>query len=238
MKICGLQKTTLLDFPGKVAATVFLDGCNLRCPFCHNTDLLTGNAPELMSVDDLLTFLRRRRGVLEGVCITGGEPTLWPEGVAALMQAIREQGYQIKLDTNGCRPQVLKDLCTRGLTDYVAMDIKAGRFHYAEVCGAAGNHPAPEFRMEAIEESAAWLMEGHVPYEFRTTVVKGIHGMEDFTDISAWIGGCERYFLQGFVDSGHILTAGFSAFSRAELEQFLAVVRTTIPNAEIRGVDY
>lgn len=270
MKICGLQKTTLLDYPGKVAATVFLGGCNFRCPFCHNSDLLGGSAPELMTAEELLSFLKRRQGILEGVCITGGEPTLWPEDAAALMQRIKEMDYQIKLDTNGYRPQVLKDLCGLGVVDYVAMDIKAGRRHYAEVCGAGGpdraaagavyasgqpadaattgfekpSEDAPAsravnaFHLSSIEESAAWLMEGHVPYEFRTTTVKGIHTAEDFTDIAAWIGGCERYFIQGFVDSGHVLKSGFSAYKRAELDEFLDIVRKTIPNAEIRGVDY
>ncbi len=320
MKICGLQKTTLLDYPGKVAATVFLGGCNFRCPFCHNSDLLTGSAPERMTPEELLTFLKRRQGILEGVCITGGEPTLWPEDAAELMRRIKEMDYQVKLDTNGYRPQVLKDLCGLGVVDYVAMDIKAGRQHYAEVCGhspipapaeltgdavrhtgqpeegmtepaeptaagmtvhaklpaagaavhvklpaagaeahteltangttvhaklpATGAAPHAEspaagtFRLAAIEESAAWLMEGHVPYEFRTTTVKGIHTAEDFTDIAAWIGGCERYFIQGFVDSGNVLKSGFSAYTRAELDEFLNIVRKTIPNAEIRGVDY
>ena len=233
MKICGLQKTTLLDYPGKVAATVFLGGCNFRCPFCHNSDLLGGSAPELMTSEELLTFLRRRHGVLEGVCITGGEPTLWPEEVAGLMSRIKDMDYLVKLDTNGGRPQVLRDLCSRGLVDYAAMDIKAGRWHYAEVCGVEDG-----FRLSAIEESAAWLMEGRVPYEFRTTTVKGIHTAADFTDIAAWIGGCERYFIQGFVDSGNVLKSGFSSYSRAELEAFLRIVQQTIPNAEIRGVDY
>ena len=248
MKICGLQKTTLLDYPGKVAATVFLGGCNLRCPFCHNKDLLGGDAPELMSAEELLTFLKRRQGVLEGVCVTGGEPTLWPEEAADLMLRIKELGYLVKLDTNGCRPQVLMDLCAQGLTDYVAMDIKAGRWHYAAVCGAvSGSAGIPAggsgagaggFRLASVEESAAWLMEGHVPYEFRTTTVKGLHTADDFTDIAAWIGGCERYFIQGFVDSGNVLKSGFSSYKRAELDVFLDIVKKTIPNAEIRGVDY
>lgn len=232
MKICGLQKTTLLDYPGKVAATVFLGGCNLRCPFCHNKDLLGGDAPELMSGEELLAFLKRRQGILDGVCVTGGEPTLWPEEAADLMRRIKALGYLVKLDTNGCRPQVLKDLCAQGLVDYVAMDIKAGRWHYAQVCGVDG------FRLASVEESAAWLMEGHVSYEFRTTTVRELHTADDFADIAAWIGGCERYFIQGFVDSGNVLKSGFSSYRRAELDVFLDIVKKTIPNAEIRGVDY
>ncbi len=232
MKLCGLQKTTLLDFPGLVAATVFLDSCNFRCPFCHNADLVLQTAGELLSQEELLAFLRKRKGILDGVCITGGEPTLWPEELKRLMAAIKDLGYQVKLDTNGYRPDVLKQICELGLADYVAMDIKAGRFHYAEVCGLDG------VRIERIEESAAWLMQGQVPYEFRTTTVRGLHTAEDFTDIAAWLQGCKQYFLQGFVDSGHVLQDGFSAFSRAELETFRRLLLPSIPCAEIRGVDY
>lgn len=228
MKICGLQKTTLLDFPGHVAATVFLNGCDFRCPFCHNSDLLTGSAKELMSVEELLEFLKKRSSVLEGVCITGGEPTLSGEELGKLMEAVKKLGYLIKLDTNGYRPGFLKKLCEDGLVDYVAMDIKAGRFHYGEVCGVTGLH------MSRIEDSVSFLMEGTVPYEFRTTVVKGLHEEKDFEDIGQWIGGCSRYFLQGFVDSGRVLRGGFSAFSREELDGFLSVVQKTVPAAGIR----
>lgn len=232
MKICGLQKTTLLDFPGHVAATVFLGGCNFRCPFCHNTDLLGGDAPELMSVDKLLSFLQRRRGILEGVCITGGEPSLFGEDLIFLARSIKELGYRVKLDTNGSNPQLLSRLHEENLIDYIAMDIKSGRFQYSDACGAPGLHMAP------LEESIRWLMEGHVPYEFRTTVVKGLHTVDDFRDIAEWISGCSGYFLQGFVDSGNVLKPGFSAFSRKELEEFLAIVKPAIPSAQIRGVDY
>lgn len=232
MKICGLQKTTLLDFPGHVAATIFLNGCDFRCPFCHNTELLTGKGNELMSVKELLDFLKKRSSVLEGVCITGGEPTLSGAQLEELMASVKDLGYLVKLDTNGYRPEFLKRLCGAGLVDFVAMDIKAGRFHYGEVCGVPGLH------MAAIEDSVSFLMEGRIPYEFRTTVVKGLHTAEDFEDISGWIGGCSQYFLQGFVDSGNVLKDGFSAFSRKEMETFLSIVRTGIPASQIRGVDY
>ncbi len=232
MKICGLQKTTLLDFPGKVAATVFLSGCNFRCPFCHNTDLVMGSAEELMTTEELLVFLRKRRGVLEGVCITGGEPTLQPEALEELAARIKALGYEIKLDTNGYRPKVLKNMCEKKLADYVAMDIKTGRDHYPLASGKT------DIFIENITESIGYLMSGTIPYEFRTTVVRGLHNAEDFEDIAQWIGGCQRYFLQGFVDSGNVLKSGFSAFKRAELEVFLKIVQKTIPQAEIRGVDY
>lgn len=232
MKICGLQKTTLLDFPGCVAATVFLGGCNFRCPFCHNAGLLTQEARELMTAEELLSFLKKRKGILEGICITGGEPTLAGEDLENLLFSIKGLGYRVKLDTNGYRPERMRRLYEQKLIDYVAMDIKAGRFHYPEVCGVSG------IDMELIEESVAWLMKGFLPYEFRTTVVKGIHTADDFRDIASWIGGEAPYFLQGFVDSGNVLKGGFSAFSLAELEEFLSIVRQAVPLAEIRGVDY
>ncbi len=232
MQLCGLQKTTLLDFPGLVAATVFSGGCNFRCPFCHNADLVLQTAGELLTQEELLAFLKKRKGILDGVCITGGEPTLWPEELKRLMAAIKDLGYQVKLDTNGYRPDVLKQICELGLADYIAMDIKAGRPHYAGACGL------DEVRIERIEESASRLMESRISYEFRTTTVCGLHTAEDFTDIASWLRGCQRYFLQGFVDSGHVLQAGFSAFSRAELETFRQILLPDIPCAEIRGVDY
>ncbi len=232
MKICGLQKTTLLDFPGHVAATVFLGGCDFRCPFCHNTDLLGGCAPEVMSEEELLGFLKKRRAVLEGVCITGGEPSLSGAELGGLMEAVKGLGYLVKLDTNGYRPEFLKKVCKEGLVDFVAMDIKAGRFHYGEVCGVPGLHMGP------VEDSVSFLMEETVPYEFRTTVVKGLHTEKDFEDIARWIEGCSQYFLQGFVDSGNVLRSGFSAFSRKEMEGFLSIVQKTVPAAGIRGVDY
>lgn len=232
MKICGLQKTTLLDFPGHVAATVFLSGCNFQCPFCHNSQLLTSHAAELMSVEELLDFLKKRRPILEGVCITGGEPTLSGEKLEKLMISVKNLGYLVKLDTNGYRPEFLKTLCKDGLVDFVAMDIKSGRFHYEEICGVPG------LNMEFIEKSVSFLMDGTVPYEFRTTVVKGLHNIEDFKDIAQWIGGCRQYYLQGFVNSGNVLRDGFSAYSRKELDSFLSIVQKTIPTAAIRGVDY
>ncbi len=232
MKIRGLQKTTLLDFPERVAATVFLGGCNFRCPFCHNADLLEADSGEEISEEELLDFLKKRAGILDGVCITGGEPTLWPREVSELMRSIRRLGLEVKLDTNGYRPHVLKELCAEGLVDYVAMDIKAGRPNYPKVCGV------PSLRLEAVEESAAFLMEGRTPYEFRTTAVKGLHTSEDFADIAEWISGCRAYFLQGFVDSGHVLTKGWSSFSRAELCRFAEVVKPSVPCVQIRGVDY
>ena len=231
MKICGLQKTTLLDFPGHVAATVFLGGCGLRCPFCHNSDLISMDTPALMEPEELLSFLKKRRSVLDGVCITGGEPTLFPEDLERLLDSIKSLGLLTQLDTNGFRPGVRRRLCAAGLIDYAAMDIKAGRSNYPSACGV------PSLSIEPAEESVRLLMEGSVDYEFRTTAVKGIHSVSDFVDIRSWIGGCRRYFLQNFQDSGRVAQPGFQPFLPSELKTFLDVVRETIPQAQIRGTD-
>lgn len=230
MKLCGLQKTTLLDFPGHVAATIFLGGCNFRCPFCHNSELIGSEAKSEFSEEEILSFLRKRKGILEGVCITGGEPTL-SEDLEAFIRKIRELGYLIKLDTNGYRPEVLKRLVLNGLLDYVAMDIKAGRENYSRAAGVWN------IKIKNIEESAAFLLGGILPFEFRTTAVKGIHSLEDFMDIGDWLAGCPHYYLQNYVDSDQVLCPGFQSFSREELDSFINILKPLIPNAMLRGVD-
>lgn len=230
MKRYGLQKTTLLDYPGHVAATVFSGGCNLRCPFCHNSGLLSQDAQEGFSKEEILHFLEKRKGILEGVCITGGEPTQNPE-LEDFIQEIRKLHYLVKLDTNGYNPERLKDLCAKGLLDYVAMDIKAGRKNYSRATGV------PSLDLSRIEESAAFLLSQSIPYEFRTTVVRGIHSSEDFLDIGRWLGGSSPYYLQNFVDSDQVLEPGFSSFSKEELNAFLELVRPFFPHASLRGID-
>ena len=231
MKVCGLQKTTLLDFPGHVAATVFLGGCNFRCPFCHNSGLLGPEAESVFTENEVLDFLKKRRGILEGVCITGGEPTLEAE-LELFIRKVRELGYLVKLDTNGYRPGVLKELVFKGLLDYVAMDIKAGRENYPAAAGVRG------MDITLIEESVDFLLSGKVPYEFRTTAVKGIHGLEDFQDIGKWLKGSSHYYLQNYVDSDQVLCPGYEAFSPEELDRFLKILKPFLSNAKLRGVDY
>lgn len=232
MKICGLQKTTLLDFPGHVAATIFTGGCNFRCPFCHNSGLLPGSLEAEYEETEVLDFLKKRKGILEGVCITGGEPTLQPD-LETFIRRVRELGLLVKLDTNGYIPETLERLCHLGLVDYVAMDIKAGRSHYGDVTGV--ETPV----MERIDRSVAFLINGDVPFEFRTTVVNGLHTEADFREIGPWIEGCPSYFLQCFSESGEVLAPGqFEAFSRAEMEAFAGIVRPYVGNVGIRGIDY
>ena len=232
MKICGLQKTTLLDFPGRVAATLFTGGCNFRCPFCHNSGLLSGDAEAAYSVREILQFHEKRKRILEGVCITGGEPTLQPD-LEDFIRDIRSLGLAVKLDTNGYRPDVLKALCQKGLLDYAAMDIKAGRDRYETAAGVCG------LDMKRIDESIRFLLEGHLPYELRTTVVRGIHEAEDFRQIGPWIKGCRRYFLQAFKDSGDILVPqAYDAFSAEEMRAFMELVRPYAEEVSLRGIDY
>lgn len=232
MKICGLQKTTLLDFPGRVAATLFTGGCNFRCPFCHNSGLLSEDAEAAYSVREILQFLEKRKRILEGVCITGGEPTLQPD-LEDFIRDIRSLGLAVKLDTNGYRPDVLKALCQKGLLDYAAMDIKAGRDRYETAAGVCG------LDMKRIDESIRFLLEGHLPYELRTTVVRGIHEAEDFRQIGPWIKGCRRYFLQAFKDSGDILVPqAYDAFSAEEMRAFMELVRPYAEEVSLRGIDY
>ena len=227
MSIGGLQKLTLLDFPGHVACTVFFSGCNFRCPFCHNTPLLEG--PGTISQEEVLRFLKKRQGLLDGIAITGGEPLLQPE-IQDFITKIKELGFLVKLDTNGSFPEKLKTLIDSDLLDYVAMDIKSAKENYPKVAGTQSFLPQ-------VEESAAILLDGSVPYEFRTTVVKELHGPEDFHGIGRWLKGAERYFLQNFVDSGQILAPGLHAPSREDMETYLAIAKQYIPATQLRGLD-
>lgn len=228
--INGLAKLTLLDFPGRTAATVFLAGCNFRCPFCHNAPLVTGlEGAQHISYAELEAFLKKRAGLLDGVAVTGGEPTLRPE-LPELLRLIRRYGYEVKLDTNGTRPDVLASLIDEGLIDYVAMDIKNSREKYPATVGCGS------VDMEAIERSIGMLREGRVEHEFRTTVVSGLHTDADMEDIGRWLRGEERYFLQNFVDSGALIVPGTRGVSRDDMRRYLDIVRKYIPNAELRGM--
>jgi pyruvate formate lyase activating enzyme len=231
MHISGLQKLTLLDFPGHTACTVFTGGCNYRCPFCHNAELVLrpGEQPEV-SEEEFFALLRKRRGLLDGVAVTGGEPTLQPD-LPEFLTRVRDLGYAVKLDTNGTHPALVKDLAARDLVQYIAMDIKNAPDRYA---GTAG---VEDPRLEAVRETAAFLLEGRVPYEFRTTVVKELHRPEDLAAIGRWLAGAEKYFIQCFTDSGDLISPGLHPCSREELDALLAAVRPHIPAAELRGVD-
>ena len=229
MRIGGLQKVTLLDYPGKVACTVFLPGCNLRCPFCHNPALvLPDRETDSLSTGELLAFLETRRGKLDGVCVTGGEPTLY-EDLPALLRQIRALGFAVKLDTNGTNPDMLEALAQEGLLDYAAMDIKNSPDRYAETCGVDLLGP--------VKRSAALLMAGAVDYEFRTTLVRELHRPEDLDAIAAWLAGAPRYYLQNFVDSGNLIGRGYHGFTAEQLQGFAERVRPFFGAVELRGID-
>ncbi|MBE6567659.1 MAG: anaerobic ribonucleoside-triphosphate reductase activating protein [Ruminococcaceae bacterium] len=230
MLLRGLQKTTLLDFPGNVACTVFTGGCNFRCPFCHNASLIE-NLPsdERLSEENFFAFLEKRKGLTDGVCITGGEPLLQKD-ILPFIKRIKEMGFLVKLDTNGSYPAALKALVEEGLLDYVAMDIKNAPDAYLETAGTAKDI------LPFIEESVAFLKTGRVPYEFRTTVVKGLHDEARMKEIGLWLGDVPRYFIQNFSDAGEVLTDGLSGFIPSELEGLLLAVKEYIPNAKIRGL--
>ena len=230
MKISGLQKLTLLDFPDRTACTVFLGGCNFRCPFCHKSSLVLGagegeNIPE----EEFFAFLKSRKSRLDGVAITGGEPLISDE-TEIFIEKIKSMGYAVKLDTNGAFPERLRRLIGKGLVDYVAMDIKNSPHKYAKTIGL------PSAPLGKIEESIRILMSGKVGFEFRTTLVKGFHTEDDIETIGKWISGAERWYLQAFKDSGDLISGGLCGFERDEYLRFLDIARRFVPNAQLRGV--
>lgn len=231
MKIYGFQKTTLLDYPGHVAATVFTGGCNFRCPFCHNGGLvLCPDRWQAVEEEEILAYLKKRRGILEGICITGGEPTLQPD-LKEFLRKVKAEGYRVKLDTNGYLPDILWEVLEEGLADYVAMDVKASPSNYARAAGC------PDMDVSRIRESIGLLKNGRVPYEFRTTVVKGIHTVEEFDAVGRLLAGSQAYYLQRFRDSEEVLQKGFCAFLPEEMEEMADLARKYIDKVELRGVE-
>jgi len=230
MKICGLNKTTLLDYPSHVAATIFVGGCNFRCPFCHNKDLVLGSptTPEL-SRQEIISFLKKRSGILSGVCITGGEPTLHPQ-LPDFIKTIKDLGYCVKLDTNGSNPRMLMDLLNERLTDYIAMDIKSDPDHYAQAVGLES------MDLSDIQASIDILRHSDIDYEFRTTVVKELHNAEILWRIAQWLDGSKAYYLQNYRENENVLHPGFSSFTKEQLESFLPLFEGHIERTGIRGV--
>lgn len=229
MDAAGLQKLTLLDYPGKVACTVFTAGCNFRCPYCHNSLLVEHIPEDRISEEKLLAFLEKRKGILEGVAITGGEPTLHRE-LPSLLEKIKAMGFLTKLDTNGTNPEMLRRIVEAGLADRVAMDIKNAPEAYEVTVGTAVD-------MRAVETSKDYLLSGSVEYEFRTTVVKGLHTPELLEKAAVWIAGAKEYYLQQFKDSGCLLSPeGLGAFSEEEMRLMLDRIKNILPAAHLRGV--
>lgn len=227
MLIGGFQKMTMLDFPGKVACTIFTYGCNFRCPFCHNATLVIDEA-QLFSESEILSYLNKRKGILDGVCISGGEPLLQSD-IFDFIEKVKALGLLVKLDTNGSYPEKLKEAIDRGLVDYVAMDIKTSKEDYSKVADV-------NVKIEEIEKSVQILLESKVDYEFRTTVVRELHTKENFEKISVWIKGAKRYFLQCFRDNENLIGNNLSAYTTPELEGFLEVLKNNINEVSLRGV--
>lgn len=230
MPIHGFQKMTLLDYPGKVACTMFTAGCNLRCPFCHNAFLVTEiDQAQAWDEADLLSYLKKRQGVLDGVCISGGEPLLHADTLD-LIRRIKEYDLSVKLDTNGCFPDRLQAAVEEGLVDYVAMDIKNSREKYPLTVGL------PDFDVRPVEESVSYLMSGAVDYEFRTTVVAECHTFDDMEKIGSWIKGAKRYFLQNFVDSGHLISPDMHGVDEPSMKGLQRIAAKYVEKVELRGI--
>ncbi len=233
LRISGLQKLTLLDYPGHVACTVFTGGCNFRCPFCHNAPLVL---PERLQGDEngaetVVAFLKKRQGILDGVAVTGGEPLLHKD-IDGFLRQVKDLGYAVKLDTNGSFPERLRALVEAGLVDRVAVDIKNSPALYAKTVGVPG------FDLRPVEETKNYLLAGPVEYEFRTTVVKGLHTRESLVEAAQWIAGAREYYLQQFKDSGDVIAIeGLSAFTGEEMHALAEAVRPHVPTVRVRGVE-
>jgi len=230
MKIGGLMKLTLLDFPGYVACTVFLEGCNFRCPFCHIADLAEAKSPDRMTEEEFFGFLKKRQGILDAVCVSGGEP-LMTEDVLDFLKKIKDMGYKIKLDTNGSFPERLKAAVQSGLCDYVAMDIKNAPFKYGQT---SGNE---KITFDTVKESIGFLKKSGISHEFRTTVVKDFHTKDDIAEIAKIIGADEKYFIQPFRDGETVMQTGLMEFENDELKALLDAAKELVPAVCVRGID-
>lgn len=229
MLIKGLQKLTLLDYPTKTACTIFTGGCNFRCPFCHNASLVFNvNEGEKHETDEVLAFLKKRVGLLDGVCVTGGEPLLQKD-INEFLGNIKDMGYAVKLDTNGYSPEKLEEIVNAHLVDYIAMDIKNCKEKYSQTAGI-------EIDITKIEKSVSFLMTCGIEYEFRTTVVKEYHTLSDIEKIAQWISGAKGYFLQSFVDSGDLICSGLSAVDKDTIYKMKDVCSWHIKNTGVRGI--
>jgi pyruvate formate lyase activating enzyme len=230
MKICGIQKVTLLDFPGHVACTIFLGGCNFNCPYCHNSSLIRSNlADEVLTKEELYEYLSRRKGLLDGVAITGGEPLLHNE-IVDLIKSIKDLGYKVKLDTNGSFPEKLKHLVDEKLVDYVAMDIKNTLEKYPLTIGCNTD-------ISKVKESIKILMNSDIEYEFRTTVVKDYHEIADFHKIGEMIKGAQRYFIQSYKYQDSVRIKTLSAMTKEELQVCVSIVKEYVENSSLREIE-
>ena len=229
MKIYGMEKLSLVDYEGKIAVTLFTAGCNFRCPFCHNSTLATSKRlGEEIPESEIFGYLNKRKGILNAICITGGEPTL-NKDLVAFVTRLKEFNLAIKLDTNGTNPAMLKELVEKKLIDYVAMDIKSGKLGYPLTTGVENIDLSP------IQESIDYLMEGHVDYEFRTTLVDELHSEEDFEEMAKWLAGAKKLYLQKFKDSGDCIVEDLHEVPLKTAEKYLEILSKTIKKVELRN---
>ena len=229
MKIYGIEKLSLVDYEGKIAMTLFTAGCNFRCPFCHNSTLATGERlGDEIPESEIFGYLNKRKGILNGVCITGGEPTL-NKDLPAFIARIKKEGLSVKLDTNGTTPDMLKALVENKLIDYVAMDIKSGKLGYPLTTGIENLDLTP------IQKSIDYLMEGHVDYEFRTTLVDELHSEEDVEEMAKWLAGAKKLYLQKFKDSGDCIAEELHEVPLKTAEKYREILSKTIEKVELRN---
>lgn len=231
MHIHGFNKSTLLDYPKHLAATVFIGGCNMRCPFCHNASLvLRPHSQPIISQEEILAYLNKRKNILEGVCITGGEPTLYSD-LPLFINKIKDLGLKVKLDTNGTHPNMIKELVNNKLIDYVAMDIKNSKEKYKSTIGDK------EISIEKIEESVSFLLTGVIDYEFRTTIANELHTEYDMVSIGHWIEGAKAYYLQSYKDSGDVISPHFTSPSKEILQKYVGLLSSYVEYISLRGID-
>lgn len=231
MQIHGFNKFTLLDYPKHLAATIFIGGCNMRCPFCHNASLvLRPHTQPTIDQNDILDYLKKRKNILEGVCITGGEPTLYSD-ISLFIARIKELGFKVKLDTNGTNPDMIKELTDNGLIDYIAMDIKNSKERYKITSGSNA------LSIDNIEASVSFLLSNKVEYEFRTTIVNELHTKKDMLSIGKWLNGAKAYYLQAYKDSGDIISPGLTSTSKETLIQYKDILSPYIEHVNLRGID-
>jgi pyruvate formate lyase activating enzyme len=231
MRISGLEKMSLVDYDGKVCATIFTGGCNFLCPFCQNSPLVIDfKAQPVIDEEYIFDYLTKRKGILDGLCISGGEPTLQPD-LIPFIERVKSLGYAVKLDTNGTNPDLIKTLHENGLVDYFAMDIKNDIEHYAQIIGF------DKYDTKKVEQSVDYFVCNNVDYEFRTTLVSEFHQLENITAIGEWLKGASKYFLQKFKDTGSCIASGLSAVSDADVIKYLSTLKKTIKNVHARGYD-
>lgn len=230
LQIGGFQKVTLLDFPRRVACIIFTIGCNYRCPFCQNSELTAKDIEVSNSEEDVLNYLEKRKGVIDGISISGGEPTM-QQGLENFIKKVKAKHFQVKLDTNGSNPNTLKKLLDENLLDYVAMDVKNDLLSYSKITGVQN------INTENIKKSITLIKESGIEYEFRTTIIKEYHNIENIKGILKIIGKDANYYLQNFKDSENVPQKNLHSFSDEELHFIKNELSIEYPNLKIRGLN-